>query len=198
MEGLPARRREQILVAATRVFADRGYPGTDVEVIARRLGIGKGTVYRYFPTKAGLFLAAADRGMRLLSERVRTDCSNKPDPLERIATATRSYLSFFDEHPEIVELIIQERAEFRDRKLPTYFQHRDANIGPWRALFQDLIAQRRLRSLPVGRVTDVLSDMLYGTIFTNYFSGRRKSVQSQAEDVIDVFFLGILAGRAAK
>jgi len=46
--------------------------------------------------------------------------------------------------------------------------------------------------VPVQRVHDVIGDLLYGTIFTNYFAGRRKSLDQQVEDVLDVLFHGLL------
>jgi hypothetical protein len=39
---------------------------------------------------------------------------------------------------------------------------------------------------------DVLGDVLYGAILTNHFSGRQKAFEAQAQDVLDVFFNGIL------
>ena len=39
---------------------------------------------------------------------------------------------------------------------------------------------------------DVVSDLLYGVIFTNLFSGRDKSFEEQAKDITDVVFRGIL------
>ena len=47
--------------------------------------------------------------------------------------------------------------------------------------------------MPVERITDVVGDLLYGTIFTNYFSGRRKKVEVQARDIVDMVFLGVLS-----
>ena len=38
------------------------------------------------------------------------------DPLERTVQGIRSFLAFFAEHPQFVELLIQERALFKDRK----------------------------------------------------------------------------------
>ena len=32
--------------------------------------------------------------------------------------------------------------------------------------------RRTVRDIPVGRITDVLGDVMYGTMFTNYFAGR--------------------------
>ena len=51
------RRRAQILDAAARVFADRGYHRTTVRHIAREAGIADGTMYLYFSGKQELLLA---------------------------------------------------------------------------------------------------------------------------------------------
>jgi AcrR family transcriptional regulator len=191
-EALQGRRREEILEAAVRLFAERGYPGTDMQVLADTLGVGKGTVYRYFPSKRDLFLAAADYGMRRLQRRVEEAIAGVEDPLERVAVGIRTYLAFFADHPEFVELLIQERAHFKDRKKPTFFEHREARVERWRALYRGLIEAGRVRGVPAERITDVVSDLLYGTMFTNYFSGPRKPPEEQARDIIDIVFHGIL------
>lgn len=196
--GLGDRRREEILAVATLEFARRGYPGTDLQVVADRLGVGKGTVYRYFASKETLFLAAADRGMRLLQEATEGEAARGRDGFDRIILATRAYLRFFDKHPEFVELIVQERAEFKDRRRPTYFEHSDRNIRPWRKLLKELIDAGELRRIPVDRITDVFSSVVYGAIFTNYFESRRRSPESQAEDILDVIFRGILGPRLTR
>ena len=48
-----ARNREKLLVAATEVFGEHGTEGS-LEEIARRAGVGVGTLYRHFPTRACL------------------------------------------------------------------------------------------------------------------------------------------------
>lgn len=191
--GLVERRREEFLDAAARLFAERTYANTDTQALADDLGVGKGTIYRYFPTKELLFLAAVDRAMRRLSTQVNVDVASIANPLDRITEAIRSYLKYFERNPIVVELLIQERAQFRDRKKPTYFAHRDANLAPWKDLFTQLIAQGRFRRMPVDRIVEVLSDLLYGTIFTNYFAGRKNSSAAQAKDVIDIFLRGVLS-----
>ena len=189
---LQERRRAEILDAATTVFSKRGFAAADVQEIADKTGVGKGTVYRYFPSKEELFLAAVDHGMRQLKETLDAAATGTDQPLERIAEGVRAYLTFFDEHAEIVELLIHERSHFRDRKTPTYFVHREANMAPWQALFRDLIRAGTVRDLPVEQITEVVSDLLYGTMFTNYFAGRKKSPARQCEDVLDILFRGLL------
>ena len=50
-------KRQAILEQAIRTFAELGFRGADVQVIADRAGVGKGTVYRYFHSKEDLFWA---------------------------------------------------------------------------------------------------------------------------------------------
>lgn len=192
---LTERRQREILDVATRLFASCGYAATDVQVVADELKVGKGTVYRYFPTKEQLFLAAVDQGMQKLMQAVDSAVEKAQAPIERVELAIRTYLKFFDRHSDVIELVIQERAHFRDRKQATYFAYRDANITRWKDLFRELIQEGVVRDVPIERLTDVISDLLYGTIFTNYFAGRKKSLASQCEDVLDVLFHGLLVSR---
>ena len=187
------QRQEEILAGAARLFAEHGYADCDTQALADTLGVGKGTLYRYFPSKEALFLAAVDRLMRQLVEHVQAAAAPAADPLERVGVAVHAFLSFCAERPEFVELLIQERAVFKDRKKPTFLEHREKNVERWRALYRGLIADGRVRDMPVERITNVMSDLLYGTIFLNYFAGRRESPDVQARNILDVVFRGILS-----
>jgi AcrR family transcriptional regulator len=54
---VPAARRADLLDAARRIFAARGYHDTTVEDITRAAGVAKGTFYLYFQEKRAIFLA---------------------------------------------------------------------------------------------------------------------------------------------
>jgi AcrR family transcriptional regulator len=59
-------RRERIVAAAMRHFAEHGFRGTRVEDIAQDVGVAKGTVFLDFGSKEGLFLAAYQRAVQML------------------------------------------------------------------------------------------------------------------------------------
>lgn len=59
-------RRERVLEAAIRHFAERGYQGVRVEDIASDVGVAKGSVFHYFRSKAGLFLECFKRAVSSL------------------------------------------------------------------------------------------------------------------------------------
>jgi hypothetical protein len=47
--------------------------------------------------------------------------------------------------------------------------------------------------MPVDRIRDVMSQLLYGTVFTNYFSDQQKTPGTQAQEIVDIVFHGILS-----
>lgn len=193
--GLEARRKAEILDVAAATFARNGFAATDVQVIADRLGVGKGTVYRYFPTKEALFLAAVEAGLRELDEEIGA-LFELPDldPVELIRWVVRAYLAFFRRRPEMAELFIQERAAFREHHRPLYFATKDdEEKACHRAdLLARLIAEGRVRPMPAERFFAVIGDLLYGTILTNLLTGRPANPTAQANDVLDVVFHGVL------
>ena len=165
-------RREEILQTATEIFAEQGFSDAATQALAERLKVGKGTIYRHFPSKRALFLAATDRVMRKLQDCVCENVTGIEDGLERIERGITTFLQFFADHPSFVELLIQERAYFKDRKRPTYFEHRETNIQRWKQLYRDLMAAGRMREMPVDRISTVVSNVLYGIMVTNFFNGQ--------------------------
>jgi AcrR family transcriptional regulator len=194
-ESLQNRRREEILDQAARTFAEQGYQRTDVQWIADAIGVCKGTVYRHFASKEELFLAAVKRGVDRLYQHVTASRAGIDDTLELIRVSVISYLEFFKKNPQLAEMFIQERAEFKSHGRPIYFQHKDARRAPWEDLIREQVEKGRIRAMPVDRVLDVLGDVLYGTMFTNHFAGRDKPFEAQAQDILDVFFKGILSDK---
>jgi AcrR family transcriptional regulator len=189
-------RRQSIIEAAARLFAELGFTGCEMERVAAELEIAKGTLYLYFPGKQDLFFACVDSGMQQMQAVVQAAAKTATEPFEIIARAIRAYLAFFDAHPHYVELLIQERANFKDRKRPTYFEHRDANRGPWRQFYAEMVAARQLRDdIPIERMLDTIGNLMYGTMFTNLFIGRSVSLDEQFNAIFEIAMRGITRPR---
>ena len=193
---LEARRRAEILDVAAREFAAHGFAGTQVQAIADKLGVGNGTVFRYFPTKKDLFLAAVEQGLaELTAEMDRVIDDPADDPVGQTRRAVRAYLAFFRRRPEMAELFIQERAAFPHHHRPLYFaqQEGDDHACQHAAFWDRLVASGKVRPMPADRFFAVVGDLLYGTILTNLLTGRPADPDAQAEDVLDVVMNGMLS-----
>ena len=73
------RNREKVLEAAAATFAETGID-TQVDDIARRAGLGVGTVYRHFPTKDALIEALAEAHFDRLADVVEAALELEGDP----------------------------------------------------------------------------------------------------------------------
>jgi AcrR family transcriptional regulator len=197
-QNLRSRRREEILSASAKIFAELGYSKTDLQKVADILRIGKGTIYRYFPTKQILFLSTVDLGMKRLLETINRETEQIKDPIDRITRGMYTYLKFFDKHPEFAELIIQERAEFKNRKKPTYFEYREEALNHWRGVITGLIGKNRFRRIDFEVISDIIGNLLYGVMFNNFFTGKKKSYKSQVHDICNILYFGLFTEHERK
>jgi AcrR family transcriptional regulator len=192
-----AERSLEILDAAVATFASKGYAQTDVQEIADRVGVGKGTVYRHFGNKEALFLAAVKHARDQLISAVDAVQDAQTDPLAQLRTCMTAILQFFDAHPEIVELLIEERALFRHRRPSLFFEHDERRSCEWAERLRGMIDAGTIRDLPVCEIQDTISRFVFGAMFFNYFEGNSRPLAEESEAMFDVLFQGLLAKPSA-
>ncbi len=87
-------RRELILSAARKLFADKDFRSVTVREIARQAGVSPGTIYRYYENLDGLFLDVFFAGAREITERLDEEYEKKQDcSLKRFCEIYISYLN---------------------------------------------------------------------------------------------------------
>jgi len=86
------RNRERVLEAAKAVFSAGG-PDASLEAVARRAGVGIGTLYRHFPTREALFEAVYRREVQQLGE-LAEQLKNEAKPVDALRRWLRSNVEF--------------------------------------------------------------------------------------------------------
>lgn len=76
--------REAILDAAERLMARYGYKKMTVDDLAQEVGIGKGTIYLYFPSKEEVALTIIDRIVARVMERLQRHAASPSSPAENL------------------------------------------------------------------------------------------------------------------
>lgn len=106
------RNRLHLLATAREMLAELGADRLTMDGLAERSGLGKGTVFRRFGTRAGIFRALLDEGERAFQERVLSG----PPPLgpgaaarERLVAYGRARVTFLIEHREIGRATLDSR-----------------------------------------------------------------------------------------
>src|SRR5918995_7527242 len=86
-----AEKRDLILRAATKVFAQHGYFQSQVADVARVAGVAAGTVYLYFKSKDDLLVSIFERSMREVLAEGRAAIDGIADPRERLRRLARGH-----------------------------------------------------------------------------------------------------------
>jgi AcrR family transcriptional regulator len=78
------RQNDRILDAASELFRESGYRGTDLSDIAAQVGLARNSLYRYYASKDHILIACLEREMSPLLDELRALEEQAPDPRERI------------------------------------------------------------------------------------------------------------------
>src|SRR5215468_6455659 len=91
----PPGLRQRILRAAEDIFERRDYHEVQMDDVVEACGVGKGTLYRYFPSKQDLFLAVMFDGIQRLRVELERAARAEESPAKRIHRIVHRTLAFF-------------------------------------------------------------------------------------------------------
>jgi AcrR family transcriptional regulator len=133
-------QREAILAQAARLFADRGYAGTSMAMVAEACGLSKATLYHYWPDKDALLFAIADGHVQRLQALVAQTPDPHAAPRERlaalIAQLVQHYAGAQDAHRVLTAEVrflppaLRERMLAREREVVAAFADAVAAVRP--------------------------------------------------------------------
>ncbi len=99
------RTRERLVVAARRVFEERGFDATRMGDIALAAGVSHGTVYTWFATKEDVLHGVVDSVTEQMYAVLSTP--DVTDPIERIAVANARYVEVHRSSARLMEVVAQ-------------------------------------------------------------------------------------------
>jgi AcrR family transcriptional regulator len=190
-DELVQRRREQIITAARKVFAQKGYRCTKTEDIAAELGVGKGTLYRYFEDKRALFLAVDQEGFGRLEE-LAEPVYQMADPRERLKSLVKLFYEFFDKERDLIEIMMQMRSEFKDEYQMSFNQDHNKHVGRLTEILREGTAKGYFRQMDAGMAAKAIGAMLHGTLHDFYYKQSGERLADYAKPMTDFIMHGIL------
>jgi AcrR family transcriptional regulator len=108
------RRENEIVDAAARVFAERGYHGTTTQAIADVLGMRQASLYYYFPSKEAALELVCLRGTDGFVEAAEAVVEGDGTPLEKLARLIAAHLAPIETRGDYVKVFINERRYLPD------------------------------------------------------------------------------------
>jgi len=100
--------REKILEAAKAQFAKKGFHGTLMSDIAESAGVGKGTIYRYFPSKEELFGSIINSQLESFENRIKFAANSGNSEIDVLTDIAKIHFEEYRASKEVIEILVME------------------------------------------------------------------------------------------
>jgi AcrR family transcriptional regulator len=194
-EVVTAFRHAEILDAARRVFAARGFEGACMDDIARHAGMAKGTIYLYYPSKQEVYRAALREGLEALLDQLRRSVGSAQGARQKIRAFIQTKLAFLERHREFLGIY---NAGLAQVPLPLHLQkdYKDYYVKQL-SLLETALAERGRRAgtrrLPARVVAQAVADLTGGILRRRLQERSREGTRQDAEAVLDLVWNGLAA-----
>jgi TetR/AcrR family fatty acid metabolism transcriptional regulator len=106
--AVPEERRRQILDAAVRAFAQKGYHACRVSDIATEAGVAYGLVYHYFESKEAVLEAIFRETWTMMLTAIEAVEQSEPSPREQVRKTAAIVLRTWRDQPDLVRVLVRE------------------------------------------------------------------------------------------
>jgi TetR/AcrR family fatty acid metabolism transcriptional regulator len=189
-------KRDVILKAATKVFAQNGFFQSQVADVARVAGVAAGTVYLYFKGKDDLLVSIFERSMKDVLAEGRQAVARIDDPAERLRTIAQLHLDRIGrdkDHAVVFQVELRQSVKFMERFSESFLQDyfkliREAIAdGQQSGVFRKDINATTATKIFFGALDEMA---------TNWVLSRRKyDLSAEAGAVVDLFINGVTTKR---
>ncbi|HLN59713.1 MAG TPA: TetR/AcrR family transcriptional regulator [Thermoanaerobaculia bacterium] len=185
-------KKDEILQAASRVFAEKEFHQVLIDDVAALAGVGKGTVYRYFRTKEELYFETILRALDDLYARLVRTSSKEVSATRRLERIARETLQFSWQRRHLFSLLQSDERRFAMRE-GELRQRREDIIALFRKAIVDGIESREFRGIDPRIAAELFRGMIRAA---NCFRSEDDSLDYLVAQIIGTFTRGIASQSA--
>lgn len=184
-------KRDLIIEAAIQVLSKKGYHSTKMEEIAVAAGIGKGTIYEYFPSKLQLLQEILERSFHLYDDSTKTDISIGLSLEQLLRRLVEGHIRFCQENKDLTRILFFD-TEIIDNEIRDWaWQKRRQKEERMQSLLAAAINRGEIRDFDTKMLTSVISGIFSSFWIPVVIEGWNIDSTAVAEQVTDIIMHGI-------
>ena len=195
---LPTEERQaEIVAAALRLARELSPALITTSDIAAAVGVTQGAVFKHFPTKDAIWLAAMAGVRERLLLALEQAAQAAPSPLDALAAVFRAHVAFVVAQPGVPRLIFHELQRPSDSPVK---QEVRALLQSYRKLLLDLLEAavqqgQAPATLDKAAAATLFVGIVQGLVMQSMLSGKPAAMKTEAERVFALYLRGIGAAR---
>ena len=189
-------RTSEILEAARKVFAKKGFHDATVDDIANAAGVAKGTVYLYYRSKQEVYLAALKFGIAQMYSALVEEVRRVSTTEEKLRALIAAKLAYFEENRDFFKIYYFELG-----KIPT---HPGTIDSEFKSLYLDQARlvesilkegsrKKAIRNLRTDQAAFAISDLIRGVVTQRVLGWTKSKISQDVEFIFDLIWKGIAA-----
>ncbi len=186
-------KRELILEAALKQFAEVGYDKATMQSIAKRAGVGKGTTYEYFPSKEALFMEVISSRLNEILNMFKAQIQSSGPVREKIERLYAKYAELYDTETDLKKILSNDLGHI-PKQYHDYFKKKHIELIEAIAT----VIHKGIEDGEIGRVDSNLA----ATVITASMSTLAVYAETSSDDIsatipaiLDILFHGLAANR---
>jgi len=183
-------RRKEIAHAAADLIFDKGFTETSVSQIAKAAGMGKSSLYDYFPNKDEIILYLLDGPLTELNQRAEVIIGGAGNVVERLRKVMKMHLDILLRNTAFILKVTLAAQRLNAESQQRYQIKRYAYQDRLQALIEEGIAQGSIRPINAAIAMKTLLAIMTPVVFTTRPVG---SPEEMLDDALDIFLKGIQA-----
>jgi AcrR family transcriptional regulator len=132
--SLGVSRQEQLLTEATRLFDERGFQSVTTDDIGEAAGVSGPSIYKHFPSKTDLLVAAVARGGERRQAGTAQALARAAGPRDALNLLLRAYIDFALENRHLLGLLVSELDHLPEQRRKHSFQVQRDFLALWEQL----------------------------------------------------------------
>jgi TetR/AcrR family fatty acid metabolism transcriptional regulator len=192
-------RKEQILQAAERVFAQKGYQEATVADVAREAKVSEATIYEYFPSKEELLFlipgATARRGKEKLEHVLQFIRSSA----DKIRAFVFDHLNFYQNHPDyasVAMLILKSNRKFLETE--AYKDVQELSRVLFQIIKEGMVSGEFRSGIDPYLIRSAILGTIEHLVIRQVLLGKPKNLVELVDPLSDMILGGIRASEAGK
>lgn len=188
-------RQEEIIRVALDLAAKNGVESVTTQDMANAMGLTQGAIFRHFPTKDDIWLAAINWVRRSLMSVVGGAAARSTNPLEALEGMFHAHISFIAKHPAIPRMVFSDHLLRRGTRLKQLIQE---IITGYESKITALLVQAKETGLArpdldEASAATLFIGMIQGLVLQSNIFGGRRSLPEEAKKVFPIYLNGIRA-----
>lgn len=190
-----AAHRREILAAAERVFAEKGFFATTMSEIAQEAEFGTGTLYKFFKSKKDLYFTLIDEKTEEINNLVMDELAKEARILEKIEKALKLQFEFIEKNRDFFRIYISERNRFewtiKDDLGKEMHNKMVAYIKALAQIIEQGIKEDIFKSRDPMDLAHALVGMVNSFVFEWLISPKPYPLISKLDTVLEIFLKGV-------